>query len=94
MLSRPAQSLASFLLQTNAVLEHDVEAQLGKIAAPTQITFGRHDMVTSLRFADALRSGIRNSELLVFEGCSHATIYEKVEEFNEKTLEFLKRPRA
>ena len=91
VLSRPAQSLASFLLQTNAVLEHDVEAQLGKINAPTQITFGRHDMVTSLRFAEPLKSGIRNSEVLVFEGCSHATIYERVEEFNEKTLQFLKR---
>jgi pimeloyl-ACP methyl ester carboxylesterase len=26
---------------------------------------------------------------VVFEGCSHAPIYEKVEEFNQKTLEFL-----
>jgi hypothetical protein len=27
----------------------------------------------------------------VFEGCAHAPIYENVEEFNEKTLGFLKR---
>jgi pimeloyl-ACP methyl ester carboxylesterase len=89
--SRPAQSVASFIQQSNAVIAHDVEAQLGSITAPTQITFGRHDMATSTRFADRLTSRIRNSELLIFEGCAHAPIYERVEEFNQKTLGFLKR---
>ena len=89
--SRPAQPVAAFIRQTEAVLAHDVESQLGKITAPTQITFGRHDMITSLRFAEPLQSNIKNSELVVFEGASHAPIYEKVEEFNQKTLDFLKR---
>jgi pimeloyl-ACP methyl ester carboxylesterase len=83
--------VAAFLQQSNAAMGHDVEAQLGKITAPTQITFGRHDQVTSKRFADRMKSGIRNSELVVFEECSHAPIYENVAEFNGKTLEFLKR---
>jgi pimeloyl-ACP methyl ester carboxylesterase len=43
------------------------------------------------RFADSLREGIRQSELIIFDRCSHAPIYEKVAEFNEKTLQFLKR---
>jgi len=89
--SRPAQPVTAFLQQANAVIGHDVSARLGKIAAPTQITFGRTDQVTSLRFAEPLKSGIRNSELVVFEGCAHAPIYEKVEEFNRRTLEFLRR---
>jgi pimeloyl-ACP methyl ester carboxylesterase len=38
-----------------------------------------------------MKGGIRHSELLIFEECSHAPIYEKVEEFNQKTLAFLKR---
>ncbi|HEY2863400.1 MAG TPA: alpha/beta hydrolase [Casimicrobiaceae bacterium] len=88
---RPAQPLASFIQQSNAVLAHDVEAQLGRIRAPTQITFGRHDMVTSTRFGDPMTANIRGSELLIFEGCAHAPIYEKVEEFNQKTLAFLQR---
>jgi 2-hydroxy-6-oxonona-2,4-dienedioate hydrolase len=71
------------------VITHDAEAQLGKIRAPTQITFGRHDMVTSTRFADSLKNGIKNSELHIFEDCSHATLYENVPAFNEKTLAFL-----
>jgi pimeloyl-ACP methyl ester carboxylesterase len=89
--SRPAQSVAAFLEQSNAVLGHDAEAQLGRITAPTQITFGRHDQATSTRFANGMKSSIRNSEMLVFEGCAHAAIYENVAEFNEKTLQFLKR---
>jgi pimeloyl-ACP methyl ester carboxylesterase len=88
---RPAQSLAAFLQQSNAVIAHDVEAQLGRITAPTQITFGRYDQLTSTRFADRMKRNIRDSELLVFEGCAHAPLYENVEEFNDKTLQFLKR---
>ena len=89
--SRPAQPLAAFIQQSNAVIAHDVAAQLNRIMAPTQITFGRADMVTSTRFADQLSDKIRNSELLIFEGCAHAPIYEKVEEFNQQTLRFMKR---
>jgi len=86
---RPAQPLDAFIRESNAVIAHDAQAQLGKIRAPTQITFGRHDMVTSTRFADPIKAGIKGSELLIFEGCSHAPIYEKVDEFNQKTLAFL-----
>ena len=77
--------------QSNAVIAHDVEAQLGQIKAPAQITFGRYDMVTSTRFADPLRQNIQRAEVVIFEECAHAPIYEKVDEFNQVTLEFLKR---
>lgn len=89
--SRPAQSVAAFLQQSNAVGAHDVEAQLGRITAPTQISFGRHDQVTSTRFADRMKENIRDSELFIFEGCAHAPLYENVEEFNQTTLAFLQR---
>jgi len=89
--SRPAQSPEAFIRQTEAVLAHDVRSQLSKIKAPTQITFGSHDLITSTRFAPALKHNIADAELIVFDGCSHAPIYEKVEEFNERTLEFLQR---
>jgi pimeloyl-ACP methyl ester carboxylesterase len=92
--SRPAQSLPSLVQQSNAVIAHDVEGQLGRIAAPTQITFGQYDLLTSTRFADRMKSSIRNSELLVFEGCAHAPLYQNVEEFNSRTLQFLKRHAA
>ena len=87
--SRPAQSVESFLQQSNAVLGHDIEAQLGRIEAPMQVTFGRHDALTSSRFAERIKHEVRHCEVIVFEGCAHAALYEKVEEFNRKTLEFL-----
>jgi pimeloyl-ACP methyl ester carboxylesterase len=89
--SRPDQSVAAFLQQSNAVIAHDVTGLLEQIIAPAQITFGRHDQVTSLRFADALSSRMRDPEVVVFEGCAHAALYENVPEFNERTLAFLKR---
>lgn len=90
--SRPTtMSVASFMKQSNAVIEHDAEALLSKIKSPTQVSFGGRDQLTSLRFAETLTNGIADAELVVFEDCAHAAIYEKTEEFNEKTLEFLRR---
>ncbi len=88
---RPAQPLDAFIRESDAVIAHDAESQLAKIEAPTMITFGQYDTITSTRFADRLKNNIEDSELVIFEGCSHAPIYEKVDEFNQKTLEFLKR---
>jgi 3-oxoadipate enol-lactonase len=89
--SRPAQTVEAFIEQSNAVIGHDVSEHLARISAPTQITFGGMDLVTSTRFADQLRGQIRQSELLIFDGCAHAALYEKVDEFNQKTLQFLQR---
>ena len=89
--SRPAQSLESFLQQTNAVLAFDIESDLARIKAPTQITLGQYDMMTSLRFANRIKAAVPRSELVVFEGCAHAPLFEKVPEFNDAVLRFLKR---
>ena len=89
--SRPMPTVDAFLRQSEAVLNHDARAVLGSIQAPTLITFGLHDQVTSTRFAAPLTEGIANSELIVFDDCSHAPIYENTEEFNQRTLEFLQR---
>ncbi|HEX5481315.1 MAG TPA: alpha/beta hydrolase [Terriglobia bacterium] len=91
---RPPQPLGAFLQQSDAVIAHDAEAHLSKINAPTLITFGRFDMVTSTRFADPMKTAIQGAEVVVFDGCAHAPLYEKVEEFNQKTLAFLKRHSA
>ncbi|HEY9240457.1 MAG TPA: hypothetical protein VIP48_00630 [Streptosporangiaceae bacterium] len=34
------------------------------------------------------------AEVTVFEDCAHAPIYQNVEEFNQRTLEFLRRQAA
>jgi pimeloyl-ACP methyl ester carboxylesterase len=88
---RPPQPVDAFLSQSEAVLAHDAEAQLGRIAAATQITYGQWDLVTSTRFAPALTEGIKGAELVVFDHLSHAGLHEDAGEFNRATLEFLTR---
>jgi pimeloyl-ACP methyl ester carboxylesterase len=88
---RPMPPVDAFLRQSEAALAHDAERALESIGAPTLITFGRHDLATSTRFAGPLTDGIADSELVVFEDAAHAPIYENVEEFNERTLTFLRR---
>jgi pimeloyl-ACP methyl ester carboxylesterase len=89
--SRPMPPVDAFLRQSGAVLRHDASAILGAIEAPTLITFGEHDMVTSTRFAGPLSEGIAGSELIVFANAAHAPIYEITDEFNRRTLDFLRR---
>jgi len=92
--SRPMPPVDALLRQSGAVLAHDARAVLGSIQAPTLITFGRHDMACSTRFAEPLSSAIPDTELIVFEDCAHAPIYENAEDFNRRTLEFLLRHRG
>ncbi len=89
--SRPMPPVDAFLHQSAAVLAHDATAALGAIQAPTLITFGEHDLVTSTRFAGPLSEAISGAELIVFGGAAHAPIYEITDEFNQRTLEFLRR---
>ena len=89
--SRPAQSVPAFMRQSRAVMAHDASAQLTRISAPTQITVGSRDQICSTRFAVPMKEQIRGAELVIFNGCAHAHIYEQVEEFNQKSLQFLLR---
>jgi pimeloyl-ACP methyl ester carboxylesterase len=86
---RPMPPVDAFLRQSQAVLDHDARAVLDSVQAPTLITYGRHDAATSTRFAGPLTARIANTEVAIFEDCSHAPIYENVEEFNRRTLDFL-----
>ncbi|HTX29093.1 MAG TPA: alpha/beta hydrolase [Streptosporangiaceae bacterium] len=87
---RPMPPVDAFMRQSGAVLAHDATQALASIQAPTLITYGRHDIVTSTRFAKPLSEGIADSEVHVFENCAHAAIYEDVDGFNEVTLAWLR----
>ena len=55
--SRPMPPVDAFLRQSQAVLDHDAQEVLGSVLAPTLITFGRHDQVTSTRFSTSSPRG-------------------------------------
>lgn len=88
---RPPQPLDAFLAQSQAVIDHDAGAVLKDISAPTLITFGAHDLVTSTRFAEPLTSTIPNTEMVIFEQLSHAGLHEDPDTFNAATVDFLLR---
>jgi pimeloyl-ACP methyl ester carboxylesterase len=92
--SRPAQPVEAFLAQTDAAIEHDATDVLGRIAAPTLITFGAHDHICSTRFAEPLQNGIADSQVVVFDQLSHGGLHEDPETFNGLTLDFLLRQRS
>lgn len=92
--SRPKQRVADFLEHSTAVIRHDALDALSKVRAPTQISFGSADVVTSRRFAEPFLAAISHAELEIFDACSHAPFLEEVESFNSRTLDFLKRSRA
>lgn len=92
--SRPKQSVPDFLEHSTAVIRHDALDALPKVKAPTQISFGTADVVTSTRFAEPFVGAISHAELEIFEGCSHAPFLEDVDSFNRRTLDFLNRSRS
>lgn len=89
--SRPMPTVDAFMRQSDAVLAHDATDVLDRISAPTLLTFGEHDQCTSTRFASAITSRVPDTELVVFDGCAHAPIYQDVEGFNSRTLAFLQK---
>ncbi len=66
--SRPMPPVDAFLRQSAPCSPRRL-CRAGRIEAPTLITFGEHDMVTSTRFAGPLTEGIADSEVIVFANC-------------------------
>jgi pimeloyl-ACP methyl ester carboxylesterase len=72
-------------------LQHDTHGRLGRIAAPTLITYGTLDTATLPAYNEAVHEQIRGADLFVFDGAGHLTFSERPEQFNALTLNFLAR---
>jgi pimeloyl-ACP methyl ester carboxylesterase len=66
-------------------------AHLAAIQAPTLITWGRDDRVSSMDRAFVAMRMIPNAELHVFPKCGHWAMIERKAEFESVTLAFLTR---
>ncbi len=67
----------------------DFTEHLDQIEAPTCIIVGENDHLKGLRYATMLKERIPQSERHILPGASHATCWEKPEEFNTIILGFL-----
>lgn len=77
-----------FLPEGN-LLYWDVTDELGKVECPTLVTCGEFDEVTPAN-SELIHRGVKNSELVVFKGCSHLIMYEDPEAYLRVHREFLK----
>lgn len=67
----------------------DISVKLGKIAAPTLIVWGEHDLLVPASFGKALSEAIRGARLVVIPNTSHNPMWERAEPFNALVAEFL-----
>ncbi|MDL2211891.1 alpha/beta hydrolase [Erysipelotrichaceae bacterium OttesenSCG-928-M19] len=63
---------------------------LNEIKVRTLLVFGSKDDQTPLWMGQLMNEKINDSELIVYEGCSHYAYLEKIEQFNEDMLRFIK----
>ncbi|HOD36117.1 MAG TPA: alpha/beta fold hydrolase [Syntrophales bacterium] len=62
---------------------------LRDITQPTLILWGDRDRIIPVELAYFAKKRIRGSELHIFKDCGHIPFYERPEEFNKRTREFL-----
>ena len=78
-------------VQQNLKVEviESVDEKLEKINNQTLIINGKLDKDTPVYMAKRLKKGIKNSQLMVFEGAGHFCFIDKPAKFNLLTREFL-----
>jgi pimeloyl-ACP methyl ester carboxylesterase len=82
---RPAVLLGDFL----ACNEFDVTGHLGQIDHPALIMCGAGDRMMPIKFSEALRDGIANSQLCVLENAGHMVMLEQTDSVVELLQQFL-----
>ena len=92
---RPMAPVDAFMRQSGAVLAHDAHDALPHDpgADPHHVRPPRRRVLDPLRRA-AVQGDPGGAEVTIFEDCSHAPLYENVEEFNSRTLAFLNHHRG
>ncbi len=66
-----------------------LNAELGRVSAPTQIIWGRHDQLIHHSCATVQHEGIAGSEMVIFEDVGHVPMIEQPERTAQAHLAFL-----
>jgi 3-oxoadipate enol-lactonase len=80
---------ACYVRQNHACLEHDTLARLDRIKCPTLIMGGANDPICSPTCTQWMADGIANSEVVMFDGCSHFFLIEQAEKFMSTLTDWL-----
>ncbi|HQZ27342.1 MAG: alpha/beta hydrolase [Verrucomicrobiales bacterium] len=76
--------------QVAACVNHDVLADLGKIAAPCFVLGGKDDIFTPSWMGQQVAAGIPNCDSHFYDGAGHAFHWEVLADFNPRVFEWLK----
>jgi len=68
---------------------YNLSGQLSLITCDTLLIWGKNDIITPPEVAHIFNTNIRNSKLVFVNGCGHAPMMEKPEEFNKYLMDFL-----
>ena len=68
---------------------YNLAGQLSMITCPTLLIWGKNDIITPPGIARIFNDNIKNSKLVLINGCGHAPMMEKPEEFNRHLMDFL-----
>ena len=82
-------SVSGFLKQVWAILNHDSTEDLPKITARTLVITGDADKMVPPEKSLFIHQKIKNSQLKIIKGGSHAFIFERYEEFNYEIEKFI-----
>ena len=82
-------TIAHFLAQVGAVLQHDTTARLNQVRAPTLVLTGTDDKLVPPRHSHALQRLIPGARLVELEGGTHGFNIEMKDAFNKAVLDFL-----
>lgn len=78
-----------FLGMLLEMAEHDLTDHLPAVDVPTLVYGGERDLFTPVHRAEAMAHGIRDAELLILPGASHAAVVEQHETINARLDRFL-----
>lgn len=79
----------AYRAQCNACIAHNALPLLEQISAPVLVAAGDSDLFVSMDATMQLVNGIKNAELYLCKGGGHVHHFERPDEFNKVTLDFL-----
>lgn len=81
----------AYKAQCNAILSFDESVNLKNIKAPTLVVAGDSDLFVPVSLSRELAGAIPGAELMMVKNGGHVQHWEQLDNYNQKTLEFLLR---
>ncbi len=79
----------SLFWQSQAIIQANTGSRLGQISCPTLILHGDQDLITPLKFAQQLKAGIPQAQVVILPNTAHGAVIEAAAEVIQALLTFL-----